>query len=167
MFKKAKRLIATILTVAITASFSSPLYALTSSFSDIRDDETALYADTLRLMGVVSGTGSNQFSPDKVLTRAEFCSMVLNYMGIGNQISQHATRTIFSDVPASHWARGAVNLAASTSLGTDDKSGRLISGMGNGKFAPDENITYAQAITILLRVLGYTDSDTGAVWPAG
>ena len=45
--------------------------------------------------------------------------------------------------------------------------GRLISGDGTGRFNPDSPITYAQAVTILMRMLGYTDSQVGAVWPAG
>ena len=31
----------------------------------------------------------------------------------GEEVAIHATRTIFSDVPGSHWARGYVNLASS------------------------------------------------------
>ena len=41
-----------------------------SSFSDINNENIALNADILRLMGVVSGSGSNQFDPGGVLTRA-------------------------------------------------------------------------------------------------
>ena len=42
--------------------------------------------------------------------------MVVNFMGMGDDVVLHSTRTIFTDVPSSHWARGYVNLAASTML---------------------------------------------------
>ena len=83
----------------------------------------------------------------------------------GEQVALHATRTIFSDVTARHWALGYVNLAASTTLKDGDKDIPLISGVGNGRFEPDSKITLAQAATILIRVLGYSSREAGAVWP--
>ena len=43
----------------------------------------------------------------------------------------------------------------------------LISGIGDGRFLPDSQLTYAQAVTILIRVLGYSSNKVGAVWPDG
>ncbi|MEI3140390.1 MAG: hypothetical protein V8S34_01710 [Lawsonibacter sp.] len=37
--------------------------------------------------------------------------------------------------------------------------------MGNGRFDPDAKISLAQAATILIRVLGYSSEQAGAVWP--
>ena len=136
-------------------------------------------ADVLRLMGVVDGVGGNRFNPGQKLTRAQFCTMVVNFMGMGDDVVLHSTRTIFTDVPSSHWARGYVNLAASTMLEDGGASGSgsdseqkpagtpLISGIGDGRFLPDSQLTYAQAVTILIRVLGYSSSKVGAVWPDG
>ena len=103
--------------------------------------------------------------------------MVVNFMGMGDDVVLHSTRTIFTDVPSSHWARGYVNLAASTMLEDGGASGSdseqkpagtpLISGIGDGRFLPDSQLTYAQAVTILIRVLGYSSSKVGAVWPDG
>ncbi len=140
-----------------------------SSFSDISDPTLALQGDILRLMGVVSGTGGNQFQPNLTLTRAQFCTMAVNFMGLADQVPLHATRTIFSDVPSSHWARGYINLAASTNLGGGGEEGTtaspLISGVGDGRFLPDQEITFAQAVTILIRVLSYSSEQIGALWP--
>ena len=41
----------------------------------------------------------------------------------------------------------------------------LISGVGDGRFLPDDQISYAQAVTILIRVLAYSSDKVGAVWP--
>lgn len=70
----------------------------------------------------------------------------------------------------SHWARGYVNLASTTTLGGgEDKAGtRLIMGVGDGTFRPDRAITYGEAVTILMRVLGYGAAMwLGAYWYDG
>ena len=69
-----------------------------------------------------------------------------------------------------HWARGYINLAVTINLGaaSDGTGGtKLIRGMGNGTFQPDRAITYAEAVTILIRMLGYSDADAGMLWPKG
>lgn len=164
---KLKRLIASLVLCATVLALALPVSAK-SSFSDVSDPVTAVNADVLRLMGVVSGSGGNNFSPSAQLTRAEFCVMAVKVMGRGDEVPIHTTRTIFTDVTARHWARGYINLASSITVGGDDKTAsRLISGVGTGQFKPDDQITYAQAVTILMRMLGYGDDKVGAVWPAG
>ena len=177
---KHNRMIHALLAAAVAAGLVLPASAAgTSSFSDVTDPATAVNADILRLMGVADGTGGNRFNPGQKLTRAQFCTMVVNFMGMGDDVVLHSTRTIFTDVPSSHWARGYVNLAASTMLEDGGASGSgsdseqkpagtpLISGIGDGRFLPDSQLTYAQAVTILIRVLGYSSSKVGAVWPDG
>lgn len=165
---KLKSLISSLVTCLILFTLSSPALA-SSNFSDVQDTVTATNVDVLQLLGAVSGSGSDRFSPNANLTRAEFCVMAINVMGKADQVSLYTTRTIFQDVTARHWARGFVNLAASTTIGGTDNNAasRLISGVGNGNFQPDAPITYAQAVTILMRMLGYSDTQAGTVWPAG
>lgn len=166
---KWKRFTAALVLAATLAALALPVSAATSSFTDVRDSATALNADVLRLMGVVSGSGGNTFNPGGQLTRAEFCVMAVQVLGRGSEVPRHTTRTIFTDVTSSHWARGYINLASSITIGGGDNEAgsRLISGVGTGQFKPDNLITYAQAVTILIRMLGYSDTDVGAVWPAG
>ena len=170
-----KRLTAALLTAALALSLVVlPASAAPGSFIDVTDPDTAVNADILRLMGVVSGTGGNMFNPGGALTRAQFCTMVVTFLQKGEEAPRYATRTIFSDVKGSHWARSYINLAASDpslfvkeSGGEDSKGVPLISGVGDGRFLPDDNISLAEAVTILLRALGYTSREAGAVWPQG
>ena len=176
------RMIHALLAAALTASLVVPIpagAAGVSSFRDVTDPATAINADILRLMGVVSGTGDNTFRPGDKLTRAQFCTMTVNFMGLRDQVVLHSTRTIFTDVPSSYWARGYINLAASTMVDAGSSSGAsgegetpaagtpLIAGVGDGRFLPEQELTYAQAVTILIRVLGYSGDKVGAVWPDG
>lgn len=136
------------------------------AFSDITDPDTAEATEILRLLGVVNGTGGNAFNPNGTLTRAAFCKMALETAGRGKEALAQSNRVVFPDVPASHWALGYVN-AASSAPSSDEAP--LIRGRGDGRFLPDANITYGEAVTILMRMLGYTDSDVGAgaAWYSG
>lgn len=167
---RAKRILAALLAAILTASaLVLPAAAAPGSFSDITDQTTAVNADILRLMGVVSGVGGDRFEPNGVLTRAQFCTMVVNFLQKGDETARYATRTIFTDVGSTHWARSYINFAATYRVGSGEGEGSsgapLVAGVGNGEFMPDNNITLAEAVTILLRALGYSGQQAGAVWP--
>ena len=139
-----------------------------STFPDVTDPEVGRAVEALRTMGVIDGSGG-LYDPDGNLTRAQFCKMAIEVMGRGDEAEAQASRTIFSDVPGRHWARGYVNLAATVTVGGDaDGKGasRLMMGQGNGSFAPDRAITYAEAVTTLLRILGYS-KQANSNWPSG
>ena len=164
---KTKRLLAALLTAALMVSLAVlPAGAAPGSFDDVSDPVTAVNADILRLMGVVDGTGGNMFDPNGTLTRAQFCAMTIRFLQREDEVQRYATRTIFTDVKSTHWARGYVNLAASAGTG-EEKETPLVSGVGNGLFLPDSQISLAEAVTILLRALGYSDQQVSAVWPQG
>ncbi|WP_297290566.1 S-layer homology domain-containing protein [uncultured Flavonifractor sp.] len=148
-----------------------------SAFTDITDPAQANAAEMLRLLGVVNGTGGGAFRPQGTLTRGEFCKMTVEIMGRGDEEPAQRSRTIFTDVGSTHWARGYINLAASITVGGSSGSGgegaaagtRLIMGVGDGSFQPDRVITCGEAVTILMRVLAYGDSDVagGLNWYDG
>lgn len=133
--------------------------ATAAAFTDIPDEATAEAAEVLRLLGIVDGTGGGAFRPGAPLTRASFCKMALEAAGRGKEALAQKNRVVFPDVTASHWALGYVN-AASSAPSKDEAP--LIRGRGDGKFWPDANITYGESVTILMRMLGYADSDVGA-----
>ena len=167
---KLKRILAALLTAAALLSLALPAAASGGSFSDINDHSTAVNVDVLRLMGAVSGDSDGTFRPNDVLTRAQFCTMLVGLLRQQSKVPMYTTRTIFSDVTASHWARGYINLAASITVGgsgsgsgSSSEGGegtqaqtRLISGRGDGTFAPNSPVTRAQAVSILNKMLGRT-----------
>ena len=144
-----------------------------SSFSDISDINTAQNVEVLQMMGVIDGVGGGSFNPTGTLTRAQFCKMAVEVMGQGDRVPIYKNYTIYPDVKPSHWAAGYINLAARTSTtgstgGEEGSTGsRLISGYSDGLFRPDQTITYGQAVTILMRMLNYSDADVGVIWPEG
>lgn len=155
-----KKLSSILMAAVLMLTLTLPALAATPSFSDVTDPELSTQVDSLRMLGVVAGDGGGTFRPNSTLTRAEFCVMAVNAMGNANQVALYSTRTIFPDVRSDHWARGFVNLAAAGET-------KIIAGTDKGMFEPDSPITYGQAVTILIRILGYTDEDTGMLWPDG
>lgn len=141
-----------------------------SVFSDITDAATGEAVETLRLLGIVDGTGNGEFEPSRALTRAAFCKMAVELMDDGDKVPAQMNRTIYPDVPSTYWARGYINVATQSSTKEDDSSAAtsgIMRGDASGYFHPDRNISFAEAVTILMRVLGYKDDDVGAVWPDG
>lgn len=161
--KNLKRALALALALTAVLALTPPASAV--RFQDVQDQQTALAADVLSALGVVSGTGDGQFSPDGHLTRAQLCKMAIEILGMGNQAKSQAYRTIFSDMGSTHWARGYVNLAAITEIPEGSKS-RLMLGLGNGQFGPDREVTYQEAVTLALRILGYSE-EANRTWPHG
>lgn len=155
-----KKVTSLLLTAAVVLALAMPALAATPSFPDVKNPEVSTQVDSLRMLGVVGGDAVGNFRPNNTLTRAEFCVMAVNVMGNGNQVALYNTRTIFPDVRSNHWARGYINLAAAGEV-------KIIGGTDKGVFNPDDPITYGQAVTILIRILGYKDEDTGMLWPDG
>ncbi len=146
--------------LAVVLSLGLVPWASATVFSDISDANTAQNVEVLQMMGVIDGVGNNTFQPSGTLTRAQFCKMAVEVLGQGDRVIIYKNYTIFPDVKPSHWAAGYINLA----VRSEEK---IISGYSDGTFGPERTITYGQAVTILMRMLGYTDADVGVVWPDG
>ena len=92
--------------------------------------------------GIIKGYEDGTFRPNAEITRAEMAAMIANALG---QSVEENTATDFADdkdIPA--WAKGAV--AAMKKLG-------IIEGKGTNEFAPRDQTTRAEAVTVLLKML--------------
>ncbi|MCX7614869.1 MAG: S-layer homology domain-containing protein [Clostridiales bacterium] len=127
-----------------------------AAFSDISDYETNRAAASLCSLGIVEGTSADQFSPNECVTRAQFCKMAVLSMG-DNDYQNYKNYSLFPDVPYSFWGSAYVNAAV--------KKHALLRGFPDGNFLPQKQISYAQAVTVMLNMLGYKTQDVGALWP--
>lgn len=113
-------------------------------------------AAVLSGLGVISGYPDGLYHLADGLTRAQFCKLAVLAEGHGDQVAASASRSLFSDVSGSGWAAPYINLAHEEGLMT---------GKGDGTFGPDEPVILDQALTVCLRLLGYTEADIGPFWP--
>ncbi len=126
-------------------------------FSDVTDRNTIMAVESLRLMGVLDGYDDSTFRPGAALNRAQFCKMAVYAMNGEDELGLYSSVTIFPDAKPSHWASAYINMASRKGV---------IAGYPDGKFHPERSVTVGQAVTILLRMLGYKDENIGGVWPA-
>lgn len=159
-----KKFVASLLcAAALTGLLASPAAA---TFPDVTDPQLTEAVEVLRQLEVIHGKSDGTFDPQGSFTRAEFCKMALVVLGREQEAQLQSGRVIFSDVTAGHWALGYINAAALVKEGVTP----LVQGRGDGSFAPDTAITCGEAVTILMRSLGYSDKDVGGdggVWYSG
>jgi len=162
---RAKRPLSLCLAAVLAAGLiTGPAQA---AFPDVTDPVQIQATDFLQRTGVIAGLPDGTYAPGGTLTRAEFCKMAIAALGRADQESAQRSRTIYMDVPSTHWARGFVNLASTTKVGSGDDAAPLVQGPGDGNFYPDRSITYAEAVAILCRVLGRAPISSGGAWYEG
>lgn len=105
---------------------------------------------------IINGYDDGLFHGDKNITRAEFTKMMVIATNNQNGMNQRPDSG-FTDLE-NCWAKDYINTAVSL---------KLINGMGDGTFAPNGDVTYAQVIAIIVRSKGVTDAEMGAYgqWP--
>lgn len=94
---------------------------------------------TLANLGVISGYPDGTFGPNKNISRAELASILAPFCGNSN--TQMVDK--FTDI-SENWARKYINQAAAAGL---------VYGYENGTFRPNQNITRAETIAMVNRIL--------------
>ena len=128
-------------------SLSSGTYSVIWHPLEFSDMTNHWSKETVNNMGsrlVVEGTGNGQFSPDQAITRAEFASIVVRGLGLG----QGEMSNPFSDVNPTDWYNSAINTAFAN---------ELISGFEDGMFRPNDPITREQAMVIMAKAMKVTE----------
>ena len=90
---------------------------------------------------LMSGVGENTFSPNANLSRAMLAQILYNLAGR----PAAAGASDFNDVAEGMWYTNAIAWAAENGV---------VSGLGNGKFGPNDNITREQLAVMLYRYAG-------------
>lgn len=115
-------------------------------------------AQALAALDIMVGDENGELALDRTVTRAEFTKLAIAASTSRDTVGDTAAVKPYPDVPREHWA--APYIKAAVDLG-------LVQGDLFGNFNPDREITLAEGVTIVLRLLGYADSDFSGVWPAG
>lgn len=138
------------LAIIIIILFTSNIFAdgITQKHVDV--------ANSLVTMGYVYGYTDGELKLDRNITRAEFTALAVRLINKEYLLDEFKGDTIFSDVNEDHWASSYINIAVKENI---------ISGYGDNTFRPENNISHAEILTILVRILGYYDTELkGPYW---
>ena len=143
-----KRILGCILVCALMGGLLAyPAFAA-GPFPDV--DEAAAYAEAvgvLQNMGIMQGEPDGNFHPSNKVTRAQMAAIICRVLGEEHDLTFNGTQ--FLDVPETHWANSYVARVAS--LG-------IVNGYGDGSFGPEDTVTYAQALTMIVRTMGLEEN---------
>ena len=111
----------------------------TNRYSDVtRADWYNTAVSTLSSMGIITGYPDGTFRPNAAITRAEFAAIAARFDSNGDK-----TTAKFSDI-ATHWAKDEISIAYNNGW---------INGYPDGTFGPQRDITRAETMTLVNRVL--------------
>jgi hypothetical protein len=113
--------------------------AMAANFTDTATFWAKPAIDNLASYNLISGYQDATFKPDATITRAEFAAIVSKALKLN---ASGSVMTSFADVPSQHWASPAIDAAV---------KGGLMTGYPNGSFAPNANISRAEAIAVLVK----------------
>jgi len=143
---KAKKLTSFILSACMALGFGATSFAAVPN-----DAQDSKYKDAIEVLGaleiMIGDAETGAFRPNDTIKRSEFAKVAVTSMGLGNiaSSSEHATK--YPDVVENHWANGYINVATNQGI---------VIGDDEGNFRPDDTITYAEAVTVLVRLVGHT-----------
>lgn len=129
-------------------SFIPVTSAPARTFSDVSEEKLEASISTLARFNILNGYEDGTFRPKANITRAEFAKIICQAFlfetsgGIGTE---------FADVKEEHWAKEYIYTA---------KKLGIINGTAPETFAPEDNITYEQAIKMVVASLGYQEEAT-------
>ncbi|MFD0678407.1 MULTISPECIES: S-layer homology domain-containing protein [unclassified Paenibacillus] len=113
------------------------------TFKDVSEHWSAESINVFSKLGLVNGYEDGTFKPNAPITRGEFAAIVAKTFNIGTGELKAAQ---FSDINGS-WAKEAILALASNGI---------INGYENGTFYPEANITRAEMIAIIARIINLT-----------
>jgi N-acetylmuramoyl-L-alanine amidase len=152
MRKIMKKVISLFLSISLFIALTSvTAFALEKNigFGDISNHWAKKYIEYLANKKIVSGTNEMNFEPEKLLTRAEFTTMIVKSMGLAS--SSITQQTYYQDVKSTDWYSPYVGEATKANI---------ISGYEDSTFKPNGMITRAELAAMVVRALDYKKIST-------
>lgn len=104
-------------------------------------------AELLGALGIMVGDAEDgNFRPSDSIRRSEMAKVAVYSVGLEDVAKGATQATRFPDVVSDHWANGPINVA--------DQQGMIV-GDDVGTFRPDDDVSFEEAVTMVVRALGY------------
>ncbi|MFZ5968838.1 MAG: S-layer homology domain-containing protein [Bacillota bacterium] len=110
----------------------------------------------LKALGLLLGDPDGNMRFGDNISRVEFTAVAVRLIGKEKDALNSKGTTVFKDVPKDHWGTGHINISVNE---------KLIRGYEDGTFRFNNNITYGEALTIIVNALGYGKDVPADDWP--
>ncbi len=142
-----KRIVGLILSAVMFISVTAvPKAESSTDYSDA--------AQRLSVYGVMRGKGGDKgFAPYDSITRAEMARIGAAVLNLD---VQNSSGSLFNDISENYWAVGYINVIANQGI---------IMGYPDGSYRPENNLTFAETVTVILRLLQYKTAQLGNNYP--
>lgn len=134
-----KKIIAILIALLLLCSGSTVF-----AYNDIDDLSIKNAVETLSTFNIINGYEDGSFKPKNNITRAEFAKIITVAMRLENIIPE--SEETFEDVADDAWYTDYIYVS---------KTVGIINGTSNTTFEPNSNVTYEQAIKMIVAALGY------------
>ncbi|PER28972.1 MULTISPECIES: S-layer homology domain-containing protein [Bacillus] len=151
--KSFNKLMAGTMTAAMVAGVVAPVAASAQEnvFKDVPADHWS--ADAINDMakkGIIVGIGEGLFGFGQDVTRAQVATFMVKAKGLQNETATPS----FSDVDASSPYAKFIGIA---------EKNKIMAGIGDGKFGPDEKLTRAQMAQLIVNAYGFKADENNKV----
>lgn len=129
--------------------------AICLNISAYADEHKTNNIETLEKYGIIQGDDNGELKLNNYITRSEVATVVCKLLCL----DLTDEKSCFTDVTDDFWGKNYINVAYKYNI---------IHGYGNMCFKPNQNITYAETIKVLVSCLGYAPiAEKNGDYPSG
>lgn len=141
-----KRILSLTIVFIMTATMAITAVSAATLPSDVIGTKYEESVELLNALNIMVGDDTGEFRLEDPIKRSEVAKIATAISGLTEVAESTKTQANFPDVSVNHWANGYINVSQAQGF---------VIGDDTGKFRPDDNISYAEAVTIMMRALGY------------
>lgn len=137
-----KRIFSFIITILLALNMGISSVAFANEEERIADSEAVSVVTAFNIMNYYD---DGTFRPNETVTRAEMAAIICRMLNYEKPAQSNMGLTVFYDISEEHWASGYINVIQSL---------LIVGGYGDGNFGPEDNVTYEQAVKMIMNALG-------------
>ncbi|MBE5040428.1 S-layer homology domain-containing protein [Ructibacterium gallinarum] len=140
--KRIKQMVICLLALTMMLVPGGVYGAVLQDVADTPYEDAVSFLDSL---GIMKGDGV-LFRPNDEITRGEMTQVLIRVLNLESAAAGYEPQGVFSDVPVDHEFAAAIELGAQMGA---------VCGTGNNLFEPDNPVTLAEAVKLMVCALGY------------
>jgi hypothetical protein len=122
--------------------------------SDLKNQN--LVENTIKILGIMTGDEKGNMNLEQDVSREQFAKMIIMASKYKDDFAKDSNYSVFKDVKHDRWSASYIKLAVDM---------KLFTGYIDGTFKPENKISLEEAATVVLRLLGYENSDFNGTYP--